>query len=103
MGRGFADSSLGQSKPNRPGNRNEVLAMSPTRATKFTKVALARPTGNPIKPGPVGDDTSVEVSAAREGAVDTASQPPRPHTPARMGRSWHLGRHSYDDPSNYLG
>lgn len=103
MGRGFSGSSLGQSKPSRPGNRNEVLAMSPTRATRFTKVALARPTGNPIKPGPAGDDTSVEVSAAREGAVDTASQPPRPHTPARMGRSWHMGRHSYDDPSNYLG
>ena len=77
--------------------------MSPTRATKFTKVALARLTANPIKPGPVGDDTPVEVSAAREGAVDTASQPPRRHTPARMGRSWQMGRHSYDDPSNYLG
>ena len=76
--------------------------MSPIRASKFTKASLARPTGNPIKSGPVGDDTSVEVSA-REGAVDTASQQPRPHTPARMSRSWHLGRHSYDDPSNYLG
>ncbi len=77
--------------------------MSPSRASRSTHVAVARPTGNPIKPGPVGDDTSVEVSAARKGAVDTASQPLRPHIPARIGRSWHLGRHSYDDPSNYLG
>lgn len=77
--------------------------MSPTRATKFTRVALARPTGNPIKPGPAGDDTTVEVGATREGASDAASQPPRRHIPARMGRSWHMGRHSYDDPSNYLG
>ncbi len=94
---------MGQSKPYFPGNRNEVLAMSPTRASKFTKAALARPTGKPIKPGPAGDDTCVEVGATWEGTSDAASQPPRPHTPAHLRWPWHSDRHSYDDPCNYLG
>jgi len=77
--------------------------MSPTGARKLTDVAHTHPTGNPIKPRPVGDDTSVKVGATSKGALDAASQPPRPATPARVGRSWQMDRHSYDDPCNYLG
>jgi len=88
---------LGQSKPYYPGNRNEVLAMSPTRARKFTDVARRHPAANPVEPALVGD------GATGESALDTASQTLRKAGPAREGPSSHLDPLPYDDPCNYLG
>jgi hypothetical protein len=77
--------------------------MSPTGVRKFSDVALVRPAGNPIEPALVGDSTPVRVGAIGENALDTASQPLRPAAPARVGPSWRLDPHPYEDPCNYLG
>ena len=77
--------------------------MSPTRASKSTHVALVHPAGNPIQPALVGDSTPVRVGAIGENALDTASHPLRKAGPTRVGPSWHVDPHQYDDPCNYLG
>lgn len=78
--------------------------MSPTYARRSTDaVTPAHLSGQPSRRTPGGGNTSVLDNELIEDLLREDPYPPRPVTPARVDRAPNAGRHSYSDPSMYLG